>query len=324
MIGPDDPARVLLTEVLLELLSAVREGAARVRESGRSDGEESHLSRDDEAVHDFRVALRRLRTLLRPARRVYGNKRVRAVAEALRCFAQATGALRDEEVLSETLGALSLPPLAREELLRWMTQRARREQAYRAKVVALLQDRTGKAKASEPSLSASLGRLTKLLHRKKARSISAGELAQRALAGALDGVLERASVDPADGAAMHELRIRYKRLRYTAELFAPVLGEGVAEVARVATRMQRRLGDLHDLDEAIERIERARTIDASTRVAVLAALGASRTAVGDRAGRDLLEASRVLLQRREGELGAQAPAATGAVDVGSRETGGGD
>lgn len=324
MIGPDDPARALLTEALLALLSAVKEGAARVRESGRSGGEEHDLPRDDEAVHDFRVALRRLRTLLRPARRVYGNKRVRSVAEELRRFAQATGELRDEEVLSETLRALELPPLAREGLLRWVTHRSRKEQAYRAKVIDLLQDRTGKAKASGPSLEASLGRLVKLLRRKKARSISAGELARRALAGALDGVCARASVDPADGAAMHALRIRYKRLRYTAELFAPILGEGVADIARVATRMQRRLGDLHDLDEAIDRIERARKLDASTRVAVLAALQAGRTAVSDRVQRDLLEASRVLSQRREGELGGEAPAATGAVNVGSRETEGGD
>jgi CHAD domain-containing protein len=322
MTGPADPARALLTEALLPLLSAVREGAARLRESERSGGDESPLPQDDEAVHDFRVALRRLRTLLRPARRVYGKKRVRAVAEELRRVAQSTGALRDEEVLRETLSALPLPPPAREELMRWVARRARKEQAYRAEVAALLQDRAGKARWSESSLDASLDRLEKLLHRKKARRISAGELARRALSDAIEGARAHASGDPASSAAMHALRIRYKRLRYTAELFEPILGEGVAEIVKVATRMQRRLGDLHDLDEAIDRIKRTREIEAAARDAILASLQTARAAASDRVQRDLVEASRVLSPGRGGELDPEAPVAAGSGDVVTRETGG--
>src|SRR4051794_38610615 len=58
---------------------------------------------DPEAIHDFRVAIRRLRSVLRPVRPVYGRRRMRALAEGLKRVADATGTLRDEEVLRETL-----------------------------------------------------------------------------------------------------------------------------------------------------------------------------------------------------------------------------
>ena len=79
--------------------------------------------------------------LLRPARRLYGARHLRAIIGGeLRRYAHATGALRDEEVLRETLGATSSLPArgARGARHAWLVQRARQERVRRRRVGALI------------------------------------------------------------------------------------------------------------------------------------------------------------------------------------------
>ena len=93
-----------------------------------------------------------------------------------------------------------------------------------------------------------------------------------------------------DAAAMHTLRIRYKRLRYTAELFARLLGERAAGLAKGAARMQKRLGELHDLDEALDHASRrARSLTSPTRAAVTGALRRARAHRSAAIERDLVD-----------------------------------
>ena len=55
--------------------------------------------------------------------------------------------------------------------------------------------------------------------------------------------------------AQHNLRIAAKRLRYVLEIFAPCLG-GEAKAARdAAKRLQSVLGDLHDCDLMLAKVE---------------------------------------------------------------------
>ncbi len=70
-------------------------------------------SGDGEAVHDFRVALRRTRTLLEVGRVVFGRFHTDEVRAALRDVQRTSGVLRDEEVLLELLGALPVEGSAR-------------------------------------------------------------------------------------------------------------------------------------------------------------------------------------------------------------------
>jgi CHAD domain-containing protein len=279
--GPSPPPRRadhFLAPVLFGLIAAVRQAAARVAATANG-GAGAARGSDPEAIHDFRVALRRLRTGIRPARPVYGERRLRAIGAELRALAQATGALRDEEVLRETLGRLELPARASREVSVWLVQRARQERARRRGVGALI---------AAPDLGRALGRLTRCLARTRDEEHTAVALAEEALASATRGVEELASAPPSDAAAMHALRIRYKRLRYTAELFAPVLGEDrAAAVAGAAARMQKRLGELHDLDEALVRCARARGLEAAARGAVSRALARARARQGTRLRRDL-------------------------------------
>jgi CHAD domain-containing protein len=64
-----------------------------------------------------------------------------------------------------------------------------------------------------------------------------------------------AALSPGASEAQHDLRIAAKRLRYVLEIFAPCLG-GEARVARdAAKRLQSVLGDVHDCDLMLAKVE---------------------------------------------------------------------
>jgi CHAD domain-containing protein len=62
--------------------------------------------------------------------------------------------------------------------------------------------------------------------------------------------------DPRNVEALHDMRIAAKRLRYVLELTTPVFGEPVAVAAKRAKKLQDLLGEIHDCDESIPRVER--------------------------------------------------------------------
>jgi CHAD domain-containing protein len=287
--------------------------------SSASPGVANAAESDAEAVHDFRVALRRLRTALQPARDIYGKKRLRAIGEGLKRFADVTGALRDEEVLREMLLSLELPLEYKDVLAAWVARRAKQERARRLDVVKFLREHGGTKDATggpgvafyadEPTLEEGLAQLEKRLDAPKSDE-KAVDLAQRAIDRAREKIRELASATADDAAAMHALRIRFKRLRYTAELFTPVLGDEAARIAKEASRLQTKLGDLHDLDEALVRMGRAWGLPAEVRTAVIEALRAARAHMA---------------KKCEKELAAAQPMLRGDVDEGKgSEKGGGD
>jgi CHAD domain-containing protein len=274
-------AHDMLAPELFALIGSARHASERVLATGKGE------AGDPEAIHDLRVAIRRLRTALRPARRVYGKRRIREISSDLGRFAQATGALRDEEVLREILGALELPARARAELDAWLSQRSRQERSRRRAVVALIAARGEDGAGAQ--LGPTLARLERRLAHRDPREIPAATLAEEATFAAIAGVRELAHAPSTDASAMHALRIRFKRLRYTAELFAPVLPAPVAALSKPAARMQKRLGELHDLDEALVRVGRARSLSEPAAAAVRRALVRARVKAGERVARDLRE-----------------------------------
>jgi CHAD domain-containing protein len=276
------------------MVARVRVEAGRVASHGPREGRAA--APDPEAIHDFRVALRRLRTALRPARRVFGKRHVVELAGELRRYAQVTGALRDEEVLRETLRELELPERVRTELASWLVQRGRQERARRRNVGALI-GAMGELAGTQPTLGDVLARLERRLGRRSQDEHAARALAERAVEVAAHDVAERLRAPTSDSVAMHELRIRYKRLRYTAEIFAPLLGDRAAEVAKEAARMQKHLGQLHDLDEALTRIRRARSLSDPTRGAVRRALARVRAHCSRGIAKDLAAAHHIVRER---------------------------
>lgn len=61
---------------------------------------------------------------------------------------------------------------------------------------------------------------------------------------------------PAASEAQHDMRIAAKRLRYVLEIFEPCLGEEAKAARDAAKRLQSVLGDLHDCDLMLVKVER--------------------------------------------------------------------
>ncbi len=221
---------------------------------------------DDEAIHDLRVAIRRLRTLLKLARAVYGRFHADAVRLAFTAVHRATGALRDEEVLDETLTLLAYDAPS---FIAWKGRRSARERSLRRAVVARL-------RAGDLTRARHLLRALITLPVRPSRDRAATKIARRAIDRARRGVEARRDAPTDDGVALHDLRIAYKELRYAAELLGEALPADLAALRDPASKFQKRLGEIHDADMAILTVNRARGLDAVTRSRVLASLGALR------------------------------------------------
>jgi CHAD domain-containing protein len=67
--------------------------------------------------------------------------------------------------------------------------------------------------------------------------------------------LAEVALAPQEETAQHDTRIAAKRLRYVLEIFAPCLGEEAEAARRAAKQLQSVLGDLHDCDLMLPRVE---------------------------------------------------------------------
>jgi CHAD domain-containing protein len=221
---------------------------------------------DEDAVHDLRVALRRTRTLLEAARGVLGRFQADEVRRALRDLQQATGALRDEEVLLQLVGSLGV---THPDVPAWRESRLRRERRLRGRLSRAV--RSGEVDRGRALLAALLA-----FRIKPSRDRRLVKFARRAVEDARREVERRRAVRADDVEGLHRLRIAYKRLRYTVEAFADVLPSDLSPLGQPAARFQSRLGELHDVDMAVACVRRARLLSEAARLELLAALTLER------------------------------------------------
>jgi CHAD domain-containing protein len=220
---------------------------------------------DEEAVHDLRVAIRRTRTLLKMSRSLFGRWHTDVVRTAFAEVMRATGDLRDEEVLEETLeGAASTPDYAS-----WLRQRRVREAKLRRSVVARIE--RGDLDRARIMLKALL-----VFPVAPQRDIELARFARRCVERARRRVERRRDADVADAIGMHELRIAYKELRYAIELLSDALPIDARAQLEPATVFQKRLGELHDVDVALDVVHKAKGLSVTARDEALGALGAMR------------------------------------------------
>lgn len=284
----------LLANEVRRLVGVIGETRQRVLAATEVKGEET--TPDSEAVHDFRVALRRCRTMLRVGRILWSTKQTRRFEDELRYYAQTTGTLRDDEVLRDLLASVAVREEGQAAIHAWLEKRARAGKKKQRSILRIVKDgpqrnevTTAGGKAVRP-LPVVLDKLDALLSMEPKTPWTAGELAIAAVKKARRDVQRAAGADVHMTVEMHALRIREKRLRYTVELFANELGDEGARLIAHATRMQRRLGDLHDVDEAIVTIKRARGLEKPIKQALLMALGGTRAAYAAKVEPHLAEA----------------------------------
>lgn len=261
---------------------------------------------DTEALHDFRVAIRRLRSTLRAYRPHLADSVGRKLRARLRAIAAATNPGRDSEVQLAWLAGVrgSLRPHERRGHA-WLAARLeeRRDAAYRR-----VHDEVRQGFAAlAPRLGKRLARyrievqLEEGWHPVSMRQALAEELEGHAaaLATALGEVRSLA-----DEARAHEARIEAKRLRYLLEPFVDDLA-GAKDAVKRLRSLQDLLGELNDAHLLAAEVGRAIEDAAAARARDLHELALAgeaerlRTAQrrGERAG--LLALTRRLAERRE-------------------------
>jgi hypothetical protein len=91
----------------------------------------------------------------------------------------------------------------------------------------------------------------------------------------LCGLAARAQ-DPDEVEALHDTRIAAKRLRYLLEIMSPVLGEYAATAGKRCKDIQDLLGDVHDCDVMLPRLDDLRTEIRTADATVVAAGNGAR------------------------------------------------
>ena len=218
----------------------------------RLAAEERRVLRDEpDAVHQLRVACRRLRSGLQAFRPLLDRSRTDPIIADLRDFAAALSPARDAEVLRERISAqlAELPA----ELLLGPVREAVREHFTRV-------EEAGSATALDAlagkRYSRLLGSLDALLadppltrRARRAASTEVPALVARtarrleaAVALATDQSLPFEQRDP----AIHDARKAGKRLRYATEVARPTVGEPAQEFAKALKGFQGTLGEYQD------------------------------------------------------------------------------
>jgi CHAD domain-containing protein len=237
-LGPPDTSAAASTEdafvmAVGHLLEVLHQQGARIRHDA-----------GPEAVHQSRVALRRLRSLLRVFRRATDDPALRSLDARLREVVATLGPARDWDVFLAGIGgevAEAFPEDARvAALLR--AGEARRRAGYDAAVAMVASP--GWRLLMIDALAVLLARPWRLGADETRAAML--DLPARAFGRAvLDRRWDRlrragAEFDTLSAEELHELRLDGKRLRYAAEVFAPLFDGGRAR------RFLRRLATLQD------------------------------------------------------------------------------
>jgi len=197
------------------------------------------LAGDEEAIHQMRIAGRRLRVALPLVARRPDGRRVKRALGVLRQLTRTAGASRDLDVglelYKERLRALEQP--TPEQLLLRRRLRTRRSRS-RSRMAEALMDLE----------IAGLRRDLRAIIARKAEDVFTVLARVRDLRDSLGAALlaELAEIgDRLDPAALHLLRRRARRLRYASEVSDAVRGEESGAPA-LWKQLQDRIGTLHD------------------------------------------------------------------------------
>ncbi len=215
-----------------------------------SHEEGTRLGTDIEALHDMRVATRRMRAAFEVFGSAFHAKVLKPHLKGLRLTGRALGSVRDLDVFMEKAQAYleTLPEDQRRGLdpllAHWQEIRA----SARLDMLAHLDSQAYQDFKQEFNLFLSTpgaGAVTVSPDEPNPNRVCeiAPVLIYTRLAGvrAYDACLEQASVEQ-----LHALRIEFKKFRYTLEFFREVLGDSAKAAIGEVKKLQDHLGDLND------------------------------------------------------------------------------
>lgn len=237
---------------------------------------------DPEDLHQMRVAVRRMRAVLKQAAPALDPEWTVAVRDDLGRLGTALGAVRDADVLIDhfTAQAAALPAEYQPAMRRLVQRLRRRRGTARTRLLntldgdwypALLDTLTTAVVDGAPvnGNGDTNPATAKKTPSKNGKATAAGELGKplrrlrrsaAGVAGAPDG--------PDTDEQLHALRIKVKRLRYTTEMLRATAGKPAKRLIRAATELQDVLGEHQDAcvaqREILAMLQAGTTIDMAT------------------------------------------------------------
>ncbi|MDW8105526.1 MAG: CHAD domain-containing protein [Armatimonadota bacterium] len=193
----------------------------------------------EEAVHDLRVAMRRLLALLDYLAFLAPSPALRKARREVKSHLDAFDALRDTQVmLLETSQRLTELPEV-EPLHRFLQKREKRLLRQAQKDISGIQD--GYAKVLRGAV--------------RAVAQKGGDILSP-VDDAYQTVLHRlALVDPSDTATIHRVRIAFKRFRYSIEVAKPLLTTMPPELLERLHDYQTLMGEIQDMEVMLRTID---------------------------------------------------------------------
>jgi CHAD domain-containing protein len=208
-----------------------------------------------EAVHQLRVAIRRFTQAAAASNPCFSGKEARKIRRRLKKLMEAAGEVRDYDVALKLVAKWRLPD--QDQL-----QKQLRSHRKQCETVLLTQLEKWKqrhmAQACRSVLDAPADR---------SRAFSGGGVRESALERIAKDFRKRATKAVSENAQPHDLhrfRIITKKLRYTLELFQPLLGPSVDREVALLKRAGRMLGDINDCVTTVGLLAR---FGASSRIA---------------------------------------------------------
>lgn len=241
-IRPDEPMAEAVRKVMYRQYQVMLANEAGCR-SGKSI----------DAVHDMRVATRRLRVALRLFGAYYKRGLVRDLEADLRKTGRTLGAARDLDVFNKTarLYLRSLPKQQRDDLDPLLANWKRQKQAAQRDLVDYfdsaryrrLVEKLGDFLATPGAGVAN--------HKGAVGPAQVRHVLSSTIWARYEAVRAYEAILPtATNPDLHALRIECKYLRYTLEFFQEVLGQGAPQVIRQVIVVQDHLGEVQDADVA--------------------------------------------------------------------------
>lgn len=236
--------------------------------------------RDIEHVHQLRVATRRAMAALRIYRDLLPPKRTRWLEKQLKRIRESAGEARDCDVLGQRLtGSNGAQPAESHAAVLSRVQECR---ARAQKPIVAQYERLDERLEH---------RMNKILKKVRWRhedplleEPSFAEAARRSLRSVCDSFAETIAGDLTDVAALHQLRIAGKNLRYAMELFASAFDDDFrGKLYPIIEDLQECLGQINDHASALHRLEQWQSEwnDPSLLPSLNELCSAEQTALGD-------------------------------------------
>jgi CHAD domain-containing protein len=197
----------------------------------------------EEAVHDLRVATRRLISTLDLLASIHPEGKLRKARRALNRQLDMLGPLRDVQVQLRSIEKMlpSFPGLQGV-----YDSLVKRERKLVQRLGAEIKEvKTGKV---EKAIRTAIEQVEMLLDTPEMQQEKRAE-AIRAIEVAFNRVVERKqAVKPTDSASIHRMRVAFKRFRYMVESLAPLLDWVTNRQLKAMNAFQGRMGDIQDAE----------------------------------------------------------------------------